>query len=32
MADVLELAYSLTGDVAVDDSYRNGDCTIVLRK
>jgi SAM-dependent methyltransferase len=32
MADVLELAYSLTGDVAVDDSYRNGDCTIVMRK
>ena len=32
MTDVLELAYSLTGDVAVDDSYRNGDCTIVMRK
>jgi SAM-dependent methyltransferase len=32
MADVLELAYSLTGDVAVDDSYRDGDCTIVMRK
>jgi len=31
-ADVLELAYSLTGDVAVDDSYRDGDCTIVMRK
>jgi SAM-dependent methyltransferase len=31
-SDVLELAYSLTGDVAVDDSYRNGDCTIVMRK
>ncbi len=29
---VLELAYSLTGDVAVDDSYRNGDCTVVMRK
>jgi len=32
MTDVLELAYSLTGDVAVDNSYRNGDCTIVMRK
>ena len=32
MTDVLELAYSLTGDVAVDDSYRKGDCTIVMRK
>jgi SAM-dependent methyltransferase len=31
-ADLLELAYSLTGDVAVDDSYRNGDCTVVMRK
>lgn len=30
--DLLELAYSLTPDVAVDDSYRKGDCTIVMRK
>jgi hypothetical protein len=32
MSEVLELAFSLTGDVYVDDSYRNGDCTIVMRK
>ena len=32
MTDVLELAYSFTGDVDVDDSYRKGDCTIVMRK
>jgi SAM-dependent methyltransferase len=31
-ADLLEFAYSFTTDVAVDDSYRDGDCTIVMRK
>jgi len=31
-ADVLEMAYSWTADVAVDDSYRDGDCTLVMRK
>jgi len=30
--DVLELAYSLTTDVAVDSTYREGDCTVVMRK
>jgi SAM-dependent methyltransferase len=30
--DVLELAYSLTADVAVDSTYRDGDCTVVMRK
>jgi len=30
--DVLEWAYSLTADVAVDSTYREGDCTVVLRK
>jgi hypothetical protein len=32
MTDVMELAYSLTADVVSDSSYREGDCTIVLRK
>lgn len=29
---VRKFAYELTPDVAVDDSYRDGDCTIVIRK
>jgi len=32
IADVLSLAYSFTGDVSTDNSYRDGDCTIVMRK
>jgi hypothetical protein len=30
--DVVEWAFAQTSDVAVDDSYREGDCTMVLRK
>ncbi|HEY1922460.1 MAG TPA: class I SAM-dependent methyltransferase [Tepidisphaeraceae bacterium] len=32
MSDVQAFAFRLSGDVAVDDSYRNGDCTVVIRK
>jgi hypothetical protein len=32
IAGVQEFAYGLSGDIAVDDSYRKGDCTIVIRK
>ncbi len=32
IGELLELAYSLSGDVSADDTYRDGDCTIVMRK
>ncbi|HEX4054054.1 MAG TPA: class I SAM-dependent methyltransferase [Tepidisphaeraceae bacterium] len=32
ISDVQEFAYSLSSDIALDDSYRKGDCTIVIRK
>jgi hypothetical protein len=32
IADVREFAHGLSGDVAIDDSYRKGDCTVVIRK
>ena len=32
MSEVQAFALRLSGDVAVDDSYRNGDCTMVIRK
>jgi hypothetical protein len=32
LATVRKFAYELTTDVAIDESYRDGDCTIVLRK
>jgi hypothetical protein len=32
VADVLEFAYGQTADVDLDDTYRDGDCTIVMRK
>ena len=32
ISEVQAFAYRLSGDVAVDDSYRKGDCTIVIRK
>jgi hypothetical protein len=32
IANVREFAYALTSDVALDDTYRDGDCTIVMRK
>jgi hypothetical protein len=32
LSDVRKFAYELTSDVAIDDSYRDGDCTMVLRK
>lgn len=31
-SEVQEFAYSLSSDVALDDGYRKGDCTIVIRK
>jgi len=32
ISEVREFAYSLSRDVAIDDSYRKGDCTVVVRK
>jgi hypothetical protein len=32
IGDLRRFAYGLTSDVAIDDSYRDGDCTIVMRK
>ncbi len=32
ISDVQTFAYSLSGDVALDDGYRRGDCTVVIRK
>jgi hypothetical protein len=32
ISDVLAFANELTPDVALDDSYRNGDCTMEMRK
>jgi hypothetical protein len=32
IGELKRFAESLTSDVAVDDSYRDGDCTIVMRK
>jgi hypothetical protein len=32
ISEVREFAFRLSGDVAIDDSYRNGDCTMVVRK
>jgi len=32
MAEEQAFAFRLSGDVAVDDSYRNGDCTMVIGK
>lgn len=32
IGDIRRFAYELTSDVAIDDSYRDGDCTIVMRK
>jgi hypothetical protein len=32
IGDLKRFAENLTPDVAVDDSYRDGDCTIVMRK
>jgi hypothetical protein len=32
LSDIRKFVWGLTTDVAIDDSYRDGDCTIVLRK
>jgi hypothetical protein len=32
ISDIRKFAYEKTSDVALDDSYRDGDCTIVMRK
>jgi hypothetical protein len=32
IGDILSLAYSFTNDVSTDNTYRDGDCTMVLRK
>ncbi|MGD0768384.1 MAG: class I SAM-dependent methyltransferase [Tepidisphaeraceae bacterium] len=32
IADVLDFAHALTADVALDTAYRDGDCTIAMRK
>ena len=32
ISEVQAFAFRLSGDVAMDDSYRNGDCTMVIRK
>ncbi|MGD0461160.1 MAG: class I SAM-dependent methyltransferase [Tepidisphaeraceae bacterium] len=32
ISEVQAFAFRLSGEVALDDSYRNGDCTMVVRK